>query len=474
MTARQLREYQRHAVERAFETPSIALHIEQGLGKTAATGHLIDRCLHDSYDVGRWLIVGPKMVAKDVWTREFGRWDTLRHLLPMTRVLTFADLSLQRVGRELDFRDKRATKKHLLGLQERVHVASFDALPWLVHAYGANWPYEGLVIDEAEFVKHASSLRHKAVWHVAQARGYVKRQVQLTGTPAPQGRVDLYGQIRLLDGGARLGRTQHEFQSRWCVPDKRSRERIFSWKVPESQWAAMDRALADVVVSMRSKDWLELPELVVNDLEVELPERAQEFYDELERELVAQIGDSQVLAPSAAALRVKLLQVCNGAVYAPGGAVEPVHDAKLERLGELVEGASGPVLLAYAFQHDWDRIRAFLGKRVRNVKEHGALDAFRRGGVRVLAMHPASGGHGLDGLQDVASEVVWFGGGYTTSQWLQLNARLHRSGQRAGRVVVHRLMARGTVEGAVAANVAANMDEQSAFIEALRAKIRSE
>ncbi len=470
-----LRDYQEGMRAFAGRTKFCALWADMGLGKTPTALMAVHDSLFDYCDTDRWLVVGPKLVALDTWPRQLRMWKqfaglTWRNIgaqdfgleplaiievdgvdveVPWSKLREEDKPNARRVGLTFGGReDKAAVKRALRAMSEQVHLCSWDFLPWLVKAYGKNWPYQGVILDEAIFVQNSTTDRHRAVWHVTQNLKAVSRMIQLTGAPNPNGYGQLHGQIRLLDGGLRLGKTKEQFTERWLMPDKvdKFRGRVHSWKLVPGAKPQIDTLLQDLCVSLKSSDYLSLPELVHNTVHVSLPDAARDTYTKLEDDLVTQIDGAEVLAPTEAALADKLMQVANGAVYDSDKVWRHVHDAKLDKLCELVDGADGPVLLAYSFESDWERIAKRLGSKAVHVKSRGSLDRFRAGKVKLLGMHPASGAHGLDGLQNISSTAIWFGATYNADHWLQFNKRLHRDGQRAGRVIVHQLIAADTIE----------------------------
>lgn len=459
-----LRGYQEGMRRWAWDRPRCALWADMGLGKTPTTLMAMLDGLYDRMDVRRWCVVGPKLVVEDAWPRQLARWrefEGLRH-----RVVTAADLGLragwdvdtgQRMGltfggRALKREAKKRVERALLDTKPQVTLVSWTMLPWFVDAWGVNWPFDGLVLDEAIFAQNSLSEGHKAAYKVIHGLKAVSRVIELTGAPVPNGYEALHGQIRLLDDGKRLGRTKTEFRDWWLVPDKldRQRGRVFTWKLAPGARDEIDHLVSDLAVSLRSEDYLELPPVVHNPVWIELPPAARELYDRLERDLVADVAGAEVLAASQGVLCSKLLQIAGGAVYDSAGKPQHVHGVKLDRLAELLEAEPGPVLVLYPFRPDLERLRARFGRSLRHVHDPGALDAFRGGRLKALAMHPASGGHGVDGMQETCSAVVWFGATYNADHWLQANKRVHRDGQRAELVRVHQLLAADTIEEYVA------------------------
>lgn len=473
----QLRPYQEGMREFAAARPMCALWAGPGLGKTATALTVMQDSLRDRWDVGRWLVVAPRLVALDAWPRQLQRWDEFRGL--SYRNIGAPDFGLkaeidQATGRRTGLTfggraDKAAVKKVLREYREDIHLVAWHMLPWLVRVYGANWPYDGLVLDESIFAANSTSLAHRAAWHVVQNLRAVARCIQLTGAPIPNGYEQLHGQIRLLDGGAMLGKSLTEFRHQWMTPETRGRDgTVYRWKLRRGAKEEIDSRVSELAVSLRTEDYLQLPPMMVNPVWVTLPPRARELYDEMERELLVQLEGRAVLAPNEAVKVFKLMQLANGAVYDGAGDYHGVHAEKLERLEEIVSVAGGPVLLAYSWEHDWQRIRQRFGAHAHHVTEAGALDRFRAGKIKLMGMHPGSGAHGLDGLQDVSSTAVWFGATHNADHWLQFNKRLHRDGQRADRVMVHQLMAADTIEEYVSGVVlAGKVEGQDGLLEAV-------
>jgi hypothetical protein len=439
--------------------------------------------LYDRLDTERWLIVAPRLVAADVWPRCFKHFRQFaglswRHvgakdfnLKAETKVVELDDGEIvnRKVGLTFGGReDKAEVKRALKGMPETVHIVSWDFLPWLVRAWGANWPYDGMILDESLFAQSSTSERHKAVFQVAHRLKRVNRIIELSGMPRPNGVEQLHGQMRLLDGGRRLGDSKTEFYERFCVPGKRGPNgAVWKWNLAPGAADLITTLVGELCVSLKSEDYLQLPPLLVNPVRVTLPPAARELYDTLERDLVAQIGDAEILAPSQGVAVGKLRQIANGAVYDGSKKVRVVHDAKLLRLHEIRESVDGPILLAYNFQHDWERIKSRFKGAV-HVNDPGALDRFRRGEVSLLCMHPENA-EGLDGLQQVSSTAVWYGATYNARHWGQFNKRLHRDGSTADRVTLHQILAEDTIEEYVAGKVLPDkVEEQEVLLDAIK------
>jgi len=484
-----LRQHQEYMLEFALARQRSALWAEPGLGKSATALSLIMASLFDFCDTSRWLIVGPKLVVEDTWPRQLATWTQFAGL--SSRLLTSADFGLkagyeaidetrrQRVGLTFGERaDKALVKRQMLSSTEHIHLCPYHLLPWLVKSYGRNVPYDGIILDESLSVADSSSERHRAVWHMAERLQCVKRMLLLTGTPDPNSLAQLHGQIRLLDGGERLGKTKTDFMAEFMVPDRIDprRGRVWSWKPAAGARVRVQERIADVCVSLRADDWLDLPPLMVNPIYVPLPPALRAKYDELEEQLIILIGEGRVLAPGQGVLASKLRQLANGAVYLTDTERDFVSlsDFKLDRLEDIANETAEPLLVLYQFESDWLRMQKRFGKLVRHVsKDKGALNDFRARKVKMLCAH-ASGTEGVDGLQEVCSTMVWLGATFDARHWLQSLARLRRDGSTAERVIAHQLLASDTVEERYAGEVLPErVEEQEALLNALawRAKV---
>ena len=324
-----------------------------------------------------------------------------------------------------------------------------------------------VVIDELSSFKSSKSERFKALRKI---RPLTKRIVGLTGTPAPNGLIDLWSQIYLLDGGERLGKTVTGFREKYFLPDKRNRHIVFTYKPKEGAKEAIYEKLSDICVSMKAEDYLELPERIDNIISVELNSAVKKQYEVLEKELILSLDDSDISAGSAAVLANKLIQMANGAVYDENGEVKYIHDEKLV-LDELIEAAScRPVLIFYGYQHDKDRIMNCLSKlNPRILQSDKDIKDWNRGEVQILLAHPASCGHGLN-LQAGGNIIIWFGLTWSLELYQQANARLHRQGQKET-VIIHHIIAKGTIDEKVMKALADKNTSQTALIEAVKAQM---
>lgn len=441
-------EYQRYAIQRIVEQPACGLFLDMGLGKTVITLTAIVELMHDRFEVGKVLVIAPKKVAEETWATEAQKWEHTRHL----RIAKVLGSALQR--------------RAALESAADVYVINRENVEWLVEHYGRKWPFDMVVIDELSSFKSNTARRFRALRRV---RPLIKRIVGLTGTPTPNGLIDLWPQIYLLDQGERLGKTITGYRDRYFKPGRRDGHIVYDWiPKPEAPERIYEK-LADLCVSMRAQDWLQLPERVDVEVTVRLAPEAWEVYRQLERDLLLPLEGEVITADTAGVLTNKLLQLANGAVYDQRRGVHEIHDAKLEAMEELVEQANGkPLLVFYAYQHDLTRLRARF-PQAQTMDEPGIVERWNRRNVPILLAHPASAGHGLN-LQAGGNHIVWFGLTWSLELYQQANARLHRQGQTE-RVIVHHLVAKGTVDEDVMKRLTGKATTQADLIEALKARI---
>ena len=381
------------------------------------------------------------------WPSEIRKWD---HLKGLTYSVA--------VGSE---------KERLQAFRKKadVYITNRESVEWLVERSGVPFDFDMVVVDELSSFKSHQAKRFKSLLKV---RPGVKRIVGLTGTPSSNGLADLWAEFRLLDMGERLGRYITRFRQRWFVPDKRNGAVVFSYRPVEGAEDDIYGRISDITISMRSSDYLELPECVMNEVVVDMDEKEKKVYETFRKEMVAEIGDKEIDAVNAASLSGKLLQMANGAVYGRDGGCIAIHDRKLDALEDLIEGMNGrPVLVAYWFRHDAERIRERF--RVREIRTGKDIDDWNRGDIPVAIIHPASAGHGLN-LQEGGSTLVWFGLTWSLELYLQTNARLHRQGQR-NTVIIHHIICRGTVDEKVMEALRRKEGIQDALMEAVKAEV---
>lgn len=440
--------YQQYATEWMIEKKQAGLFLDMGMGKTVCTLTAIVALLYDYFDVQRVLIIAPLRVAESTWHAEVEKWDHLKGL---------------RVAKVLGSEKER---RAALSTPADIYLINRENVSWLVNHYQKNWPFDMVVIDELSSFKSHKATRFK---QLRKVRPLMKRIVGLTGTPSPNGLMDLWAQVYLLDGGERLGKTVTGYRERYFHPDKRNQSIIYSWKPKPDAEEAIYEKLSDLCISMKAEDYLELPDKISNRIPVKLDKTAKATYDRLERDLLLPLKESDVVASTAAVLSNKLLQLAGGAVYDEEGDVQVIHDAKMKALEEIIEAANGkPVLILYAYQHEADRIKA-KWKQVRMLETPGDVEAWNRGEIPLLLAHPASTGHGLN-LQAGGHLIVWFGMTWSLELYSQANARLYRQGQEQP-VVIHHLITEGTVDEDVMKALENKEVGQEALLQAMKARI---
>ncbi len=438
--------YQTVATQMILDQPAVALWLDMGLGKTVSTLTAVSELMHDRLSLSRVLVIAPLRVAKDTWARETAKWDHLQYLR-LSKVLGSAEERQAALNRKAD-----------------IYIINRENVPWLVEYYGRKWPFDGVVIDESSSFKNSQSKRFKALRKV---RPLVHSMVQLTGTPSPNGLMDLWSQVYLLDRGERLGKTLTAYRNEFFSPGRRNGHIIYEWIPRPGAREEIYKRLSDICYSMSAEDWLTVPERIDNSIEVTLSAEACRKYDELERELLIELGDGQIAAITAATLGNKLLQMANGAVYDDTGKPQILHDTKLEALDEVVE-ETDTLLVFYSYKHDRDRILERY-PYARTLETEADISDWNAGRIKLLLAHSASSGHGLN-LQDGGHVICWFGLPWSLELYQQANARLHRQGQQQA-VIVHHIIARNTMDGHVLKVLQAKASGQDALLNALKARI---
>lgn len=440
--------YQEYATNRILEQEAVGLFLDLGLGKTVATLTAIDQLLYDYFEVSKVLVIAPLRVAQKTWPDEVRKWDHLKHL---------------RISKVLGSEKQRMAA---LRAEADIWIINRENVEWLVDLYGKDWPFDMVVIDELSSFKSSKAKRFRALRKV---RPMIKRIVGLTGTPAPNGLIDLWPQVYLLDQGERLGKTVTGYRSRYFEPGKRNRTVIFTWDPKPGAEEAIYSKLEDLCVSMSAEDWLQMPERIDREVKVQIPEAARAKYDQLERDLLLPFAGGDITADTMAILSNKLLQMANGAVYDENGATREIHQAKIEALDDILEAANGqPVLVFYNYQHDRDRLLKHIpAARVLDTEDD--IEKWNQGKIPVMLAHPASAGHGLN-LQAGGNIIVWFGLTWSLELYQQANARLYRQGQDKS-VIIHHLVAEETIDGDVMAALAGKDVSQKALLEAVKARI---
>ena len=441
-------DYQAYAVEYIETHPVASIFLDMGLGKTSITLTAISNLLFDSFEVHKVLVIAPLRVARDTWTAEVEKWDHLKDLRCSVAVGTVAE------------------RKTALLRQADIYIINRENIGWLIEESGIPFDFDMVVIDELSSFKNHNTKRFKSLLKV---RAKVNRIVGLTGTPASNGLMDLWAEFRILDMGQRLGRFITKYRTDYFMPDKRNGQVIYSYKPLPFAEKAIYEKIGDITISMKSTDHLQMPKLISSEYEVHLSEDERKRYDELKQDLVLSIGDGEITASNAASLSGKLSQMANGAIYDDNGNSIHIHDRKLDALEDLIEQSNGkPVLVAYWFKHDLERIRKRFD--VREIKSSKDIADWNSGKIPVAVVHPASAGHGLN-IQEGGSTLIWFGLTWSLELYLQTNARLWRQGQKSKTVVIHHIIAKGTNDERIMKALQEKEITQDELMNAVKAEI---
>ena len=445
--------YQQYCIDRIISDKAIGLFLDMGLGKTAITLSAIKKLKYEYWRSAKVLVIAPKKVAESTWSKEAAKWEGLSSLR-FSFVLGSAEKRLKALKTPAD-----------------IYMINRENVMWLVDYYRNAWPFDTVIIDESSSFKNHQAKRFKALKAV---RSHIDRIVLLTGTPTSRGLMDLWAQVYLLDCGKRLGRNITAYREAFFVPDKRNRTTIFSYAPKDGAEETIYNAISDICISMKAEDYLELPELVYNDIPVKLDTAAQKAYDRLERDTLLPVDDTVITAGSAAVLRGKLLQLCNGAVYDEDKNVMQIHNCKIEALLETVEQLNGQhAIICYNFQHDKTRLLEALKATHLTVKVYEGKaeeDAWNAGDIDLLLVQPASCGYGLN-LQEGGHHIIWFGLTDSLELYQQTNKRLHRQGQPYP-VIVHHLLVQGGTDEDVIKSLGGKADVQDSLLEALKVRIQ--
>ena len=448
------RKHQEKALDFLRSHKRCCLFLDMGLGKTVITLTYVKELL-DDFAVNRVLVIAPKRVAEDTWTREKDKWDHLSDLT-VSKVLGSAK------QREI-----------ALATPADVYVINRENVQWLVDRCGEKWDFDMVVIDELSSFKSSQAKRWRSLKRVIKLSTYV---IGLTGTPASNGYIDLWPEIFLIDSGAALGRTKTSYLDTYFYPGARKGHIVYEWKLRAGAKERIDRQLRPFCLSMSKEDWLQLPPVFYNEVRVRLADEERREYERFSRDHVFPIlegkastledMDSAIVGETAAVVSNKLLQMANGAVYDDQGGVFHLHDRKLDALEEIIEAAQGqPVLVYYTYKHDAQRIQ----ERFPYAKMLGGsedITEWNKGNIPLLLCHPASAGHGLN-LQQGGHIMVWFGLPWSLELYQQAEARLHRQGQEQS-VIIHRIVSEGTLDEKVLAVLTRKDATQRAMLKALK------
>ena len=447
--------YQLTAINHVINVPKCGLFLDMGLGKTVSTLTAIKELKYNRFQVNKVLIIAPKKVAEGTWSKEKDKWNHTKDF---------------RVSLVLGSQQKRIKA---LSVNADLYIINRENIPWLVDYLRNDWYFDTVVIDESSSFKNSRSKRFKSLKMVLPK---INRLIELTGTPSPNGVEDLWAQIYLLDQGTRLEKYITHFRAKYMEPNKRNRSQIFDYKIKDGVYDSIINKISDICISMKSEDYLELPDLSYNEIPVILNDKARRDYDKMERDFVLELegAEDEITAVNAAALSNKLLQISNGAVYDSSGVYTEVHDAKIDSFLELVERLQGKSLLVfYNFQHDRDRIKKALEKSdlvVKELKTTQDEDDWNAGKIDILLTHPASAAYGLN-LQEGGNHVCWFGLSWNLEHYQQANKRLHRQGQKE-KVIIHHLVTQGTRDEDVMRALDSKAGVQEEIMQSLKARIK--
>lgn len=449
-----LHPYQVAAVEHILSHDHCGLFLEMGLGKTVSTLTAINRLMYEELAISKVLVIAPKRVAESVWDEEVKKWDHLKHLR-VSKVVGDAKTRLKALQTPSD-----------------IYTIGRDNVAWLCKEYGGKrLPFDMLVIDELSSFKNHKSIRFK---YLRMVQPQFSRVVGLTGTPAPNGLIDLWAQIYLLDRGERLGKFITHYREDYFKPGRRNGAVIYSYDLRRGADQKIHEKIGDICMSMKAKDYLTLPKRITNLIKVHFDDNLKKQYEQFEKDQITSLIEdgAEITALNAAALSNKLLQFANGAIYDEEGGVHHVHDLKIEATKELLDDANGkPVLIAWTFRHDRDRLmEALKSYHPRDLKTAKDIEDWNAGKIPVLLMHPASGGHGLN-LQSGGHIIIWFGQTWSLELEQQFNARLDRQGQKES-VIVNKIITDGTIDSDVIRALAGKEGCQEKLMAAVRARIK--
>lgn len=454
--------YQVRAFEHAKKHTSCGLFLDMGLGKTVIALTLIEWLIYQDLEIESALVIAPKKVAENTWSSECSKWSHLSHL-KVVKVLGSAKQRAEALETKAD-----------------IYITNRENVKWLVEYYKGNkMPFGAVVIDELSSFKNYKSQRFKALKSVIGSFG---RVIGLTGTPAPNGLLDLWAQLFLLDEGTRLGRTISQYRNTFFRPGRTNGHIVYNYELLKGSSEIIMKRIDDICVSMKAEDYLELPPVIYNYVDVDFSEETQKLYNEFEKEQILSFieNDLEVTALNAAALSNKLLQFSNGAVYYDqlnedgikiGRDYIEVHDEKLKALERIVEDSNGQsILIAYSYQHDKERIlKYFKSYDIRLLETDKDIDDWNAGKIHLLLTHPASSAYGLN-LQDGGHICVWFGITWDLEKYQQFNKRLHRQGQKHS-VILHHLVGKKSDDAKVIRALKNKGNLQDDVLEALKDKI---
>lgn len=444
--------YQQYAINFITHNPITAVLLDMGMGKTAITLMAIDYLMYEYFEIVKVLVICPLRVTR-TWRDEVDKWEQLSgyRLSIVTGTV--------------------AQRKKALAADADIYIINRENVPWLVNKSNVLFNFDMVVIDELSSFKNHQTARHKALMKV---RPFIKRIVGLTGTPASQGLMDLFAEFKVLDMGQRLGRFIGQYRLNYFKPDRVNGPIVYSYKLLPGAEEQIYEKIQDITISMKAVDYLDMPELIRTEYPVYLDKAEMEKYKELKEELILSTPKHEVTAANAASLVNKLSQMANGAVYSDEKQVITYHDRKLDALEDIIEAANGkPILVAYWFKHDFDRITKRLQKMgvdYGKIDSEESITAWNNKEIPVALIHPASAGHGLN-LQQGGNTMVWFGITWSLELYQQCVCRLYRQGQAEGTVTIIHLISKGTVDERIMKALSEKDSTQNSLIDAVKAEM---
>lgn len=439
--------YQKHAIDKVIENEKYGLFLDMGLGKTVSTLTAFSEL--QLLDTEKMLVIAPLNVAKDTWADEISKWEHLKHLR-VSKILGTPKQRLAALNKDAD-----------------IYITNKENTKWLCEQYKKDWPFDMVVIDELSTFKNPSSQRFKAI---KKKLPLVKRFVGLTGTPSPNSLLDLWAQVYLIDRGERLETAFSRYRERYFRATHQVSDHVYNWELREGSEDLIYKQIEDIALSMKARDYLNMPERIDTKQVVTLSNKERKLYDELEKYYILEDEtDGTIVAQSGASLSQKILQLSNGAVYTDDEDVRHIHDRKLDKLEEIIDEAQGqPILLFYNFKHDRDRILERFDD-VLTLDDKGYKDKWNSGKAKILLAHPASAGHGLN-LQQGGHIIVWFGLTWSLELYQQANARLYRQGQ-THTTIIHHIMTDNTIDQRVYQALQNKELTQDELMKAIKARI---
>lgn len=442
--------YQQKAIDKIIDKEAVGLFLDMGLGKTAVALTAMNQLINYEESIKKALVIAPLRVARSTWTDEQKKWDHLK------------DLKLVKVLGTAGQRQKALTQ------DGDVFLINRENIPWLIKYLGKGWFFDMLVIDELTSFKNRTTKRWKALRKI---RSNLKKVIGLTGSPIANGLLDLWAQVWLLDQGEALGKSFSVYRDMYFDPDQRNREIIYSWKPKRGSLEVIQDKVSDLCISMKKEDWLDLPDVIYNRVNVEWDDTSWSIYDQFERErLVPYLKGGDIEAGSAAAVTTKLLQMTGGACYDDQGGFQIINSHKLDALEEIAEVMYGnPILVYYQYQHELARLQNRFPNAVK-LKDENDIRRWNESEIPMLLAHPASAGHGLN-LQHGGSTIVWFTLTYSLEYYQQANARIHRQGQTS-KVMIHHLTVKDSIDDAVIDALSVKDQTQEALLTALKYRVK--